>query len=84
MQTQLTAQSAGLVQCGDCHKLLNYLATEQAERLICPRCGDVIECRKCPGQRLRSTGADMQNSHPKNEPPKILLPAGVESADPNE
>jgi hypothetical protein len=29
MQTQLTAQSAELVQCGDCHKLLNYLATGQ-------------------------------------------------------
>ena len=46
MQTQLTAQSAGLVQCGDCHKLLNYLATEQAERLICPRCGATVHKRK--------------------------------------
>ena len=46
MQTQLTAQSAGLVQCGDCHKLLNYLATEQGERLICPRCGATGHKRK--------------------------------------
>ena len=46
MQTQLTAQSAGLVQCGDCHKLLNYLATEQGERQICPRCGATVYQRK--------------------------------------
>ena len=46
MQTQLTAQSAGLVQCSDCHKLLNYLAKEQAERLICPRCGATVYQRK--------------------------------------
>jgi paraquat-inducible protein A len=46
MQTQLTAQSAGLIQCGDCHKLLNYLATEQGERQICPRCGATVYQRK--------------------------------------
>jgi paraquat-inducible protein A len=48
MQTkkQLSAKSAGLIQCVDCRKLLRYPEMESQEKLICPRCGAALHLRR--------------------------------------
>ena len=42
---QLTAKSAGLALCHDCHKLLRYPAAQAREKLLCPRCGATVHQR---------------------------------------
>lgn len=43
---QLSAKSAGLLQCLDCHKLLRYPEVKPREKLICPRCGAAVHQRR--------------------------------------
>ena len=44
-EKQLTAKSAGMVLCHDCHKLLRYPETQAHEDLVCPRCGAAVHQR---------------------------------------
>lgn len=40
----ITAKSAGLAQCHDCHKLLRYAS--HGDKQFCPRCGAKVEQRR--------------------------------------
>jgi paraquat-inducible protein A len=55
MQTkkQLSAKSAGLIQCVDCRKLLRYPEIESQEKLMCPRCGAALHPRR-PGSLTKT------------------------------
>ena len=44
-EKQLTAKTAGLVLCQDCHKLLRYPEDQAHENLVCPRCGAAVHQR---------------------------------------
>ena len=44
-EKQLTAKSAGMVFCHDCHKLLRYPDGQAHEDLVCPRCGSPVHQR---------------------------------------
>ena len=44
-EKQLTAKSAGMVLCHDCHKLLSYPKAQAHEDLVCPRCGSLVHQR---------------------------------------
>lgn len=44
-EKQLTAKSAGMVLCHDCHKLLRYPEAQAHEDLVCPRCGASVHQR---------------------------------------
>jgi paraquat-inducible protein A len=48
MQTkkQLSAKSAGLIQCVDCRKLLRFPEIASHEKLMCPRCGAALHPRR--------------------------------------
>jgi len=43
---QLTAKTAGMVLCQDCHKLLRYPERQTQEDLVCPRCGAAVHQRE--------------------------------------
>ena len=45
-EKQLTAKTAGMVFCQDCHKLLRYPEAQAHEDLECPRCGSAVHQRK--------------------------------------
>lgn len=45
-EKQLTAKTAGMVLCQDCHKLLRYPEALANEDLICPRCASTVHQRK--------------------------------------
>ena len=45
-EKQLSAKSAGLLLCLDCHKLLRDLEVKPQEKLTCPRCGAAVHQRR--------------------------------------
>jgi len=45
-EKQLSAKSAGLLLCLDCHKLIRNSEVRLRERLVCPRCGAAVHQRR--------------------------------------
>ena len=44
-EKQLTAKTAGMALCHDCHKLVRYPEDQAHHNLVCPRCGAALHQR---------------------------------------